>query len=221
MELDDLKRRWEAQDSKLDAGLRLNASLLQATVLQKTRGALRWLTVGLWLGLLCNALSVLLLGSFWFDHLHEPRFLIPGVVLHLGALALLIAGLRQIVALSQIDYGAPVVEIQRRLGAIRIVREREVKWTFLLAPLAWPPLLIVALRGLLGIDAYATLGAGYLAANVAVGLAVLVLALWIARRYADRMKGSPWFRSFLHSLAGYSLNRATGFVDSLDRFAAE
>jgi hypothetical protein len=218
MDLDDLKRRWEAQDSKLDAGLRLNASLLQATVLQKTRGALRWLSVGLWLGLLCNALSVLLLGSFWFDHLHEPRFLIPGVALHLGALALLIAGVHQLWALSQVDYGAPVIEIQRQLGAIRTVREREVKWTLLLAPLAWTPLLIVALKGLLGIDAYATLGAGYLAANVGFGLAVLVLALWIAKRYAARMEGSPWVKALLRSLAGYSLNRATGFVESLDRF---
>lgn len=221
MELDDLKRRWEAQDPKLDAGLRLNLSLVQATVLQKTRGALRWVSAGLWVGLMMNVVSVLLLGSFWFDHLHEPRFLIPGLVLHLAAIALLATGVRQLVALSQIDYGAPVVEIQRRLGAIRTEREREILWVFLASPLLWTPLLIVGVRGLLGIDPYLFLGPRYLAANVAAGLAVLLLGGWIARRYASRVERSPRLQAFLHTLAGDRLNRALGFVQSLDRFAAE
>ncbi len=221
MELDDLKRRWQAQDPSLDAGLRLNAALLQATVLQKTRGSLRRLSLGLWVELTMNGVSVLLLGSFWFDHLREPRFLIPGLVLHLAALALLATNVRQLVALRQVDYGAPVLEIQRRLGAIRTERERAILAIFLLSPLLWTPLLIVLVRGLLGIDPYLVLGPPYLAANVAFGVALLLLGLGLARLFAPKVKASPRLSRFLHTLAGDHLNRAIGFVDSLDRFAAE
>jgi len=221
MELDDLKRCWEAQDSKLDAGLRLNTALLQATVLRKTRGALRWLSLGLWIELPLHVLSVLLFGSFWFDHRTEPRFLIPGFALYLAALLLLITAIRQIFALSQVDYGAPVLEIQRRLGGLRAEREREVLWTLFASPLLWTPLLIVGIRGLLGIDPYRILGPSYLAANLAVGIAVLAIAFWVSRRFAGRMARSPRLQALLRTLAGHQLNRATGFLDTLDRFAAE
>ena len=40
MELDDLKNRWEEQDTKLNAGQRLNAHLLLASGLAKMETAL-------------------------------------------------------------------------------------------------------------------------------------------------------------------------------------
>lgn len=218
MELDDLKRRWEAQDSKLDAVLRLNASLLQATLLRRTRGTLRWLTVYLWIEVLLGGLSVLLLGSFWFDHLHEPRFLIPGLALHAVAVTLIIVAGRQLAALHQIDYSAPVIEIQRRLGTLQIRMGKSVLWTLLASPLLWAPLVIVTLQGLFGVDAYAILGSRYLAANLGMGLAVLAVALWVARRYAGRMESAPRLRALLRALGGHSLNRAIESLESLDRF---
>jgi len=221
IDLDDMKRRWEAQDRKLDTVLRLNTRLLQAPVLGKAESAMRRLSFLLWVELLLNFAAALWLGSFLWDHAAEPRFLLPAAVLHLSVIALLAACIHQLVAIESLDYGAPIVEIQKRMEALRAQRIRATMLTFLGAPLLWTPLLIVGLKGLLGLDAYAILSTRYLLANALFGLAVIPLAVWIARRHADRMGRSPLVQRLLRDIAGYNLNAAAGFLSRLERFEAE
>jgi hypothetical protein len=218
MELDDLKRRLNEQDRTLDAALRLNTRVLQASVLGKAETSLRGLSRNLWFELLANLLAAFWLGSFLAEHVSEPRFLIPAAALHLCVIALLAAGVRQLVALKTIDYGEPVVGIQKRLESLRVERIRAVTLTFLLAPLLWTPLLIVALKGLFGVDAYAAFGAPFLIANLALGLLIIPLAVWISKRYEARMKGSPVVQGLMRNLAGRSLASAAAFVRSISDF---
>ena len=221
MEIDDLKRAWEEQSRKLDARLRLNTRLLHDSVLGKAGTAmtrLSWLLAG---ELLLDLLLAVWLGWFIAGHVREPRFLVPAVVLHLGAIGLVISCIRQLEAIRSIDYGAPILAIQKRLGTLRLQRVRATQWTLLSAPLLWILVLIVALKGLLGLDAYAIFDEAWLAANVLLGVAVIPLAIWMARRHADRMERSPLVQRLLRDLAGYNLNAATGFLDSLARFEAE
>ena len=218
MELEDLKQRWEEQDRRLDAGLRLNTRLLQASVLGRAETSLRGLSRLLWFELLTNLLAAFWVGSFLANHFSEPRFLIPAAALHLSVIALLVACVRQLTALKTIDYGAPIVLIQKRLESLRVERIRAVMLTFLFAPLLWTPLLIVALKGLLGVDAYAAFGAPFLIANLIFGLLLIPLAVWISKRYEVRMKGSPLIQSLMRNLAGRSLASAAGFVSSISEF---
>lgn len=221
MDLDDLKRRWEDQDRKLDASLRLNARVLQASTLIKAETALRRLSRLLGIGLFLDLLLVLGLGSFAADHAADARFLIPAVVLGSGVIALAIAAVHQLLAIGRLDFGEPIVTIQRRLESLRLQRIRETQVTLLVSPLLWVPLLIVALKGLLDVDAYALLDGRWLAANVLFGLAVIPLGLWAARRYADRFRGSPVLRRLLRDLAGTNVNAAAGFLAVLTRFEQE
>jgi hypothetical protein len=221
MDLDDLKQRWEEQDRRLDASLRLSARLLRESTLGKAARAtsrLSWLQLP---EILLNLAAVYWLGSFIADHFTQARFAIPAVALDLGAIALLIAQGHQWLALRRIDYSAPVVAIQKEIGRLRLQELRVLKWVMITAPLAWTPLLIVALEGLLGLDAYALFSGAWLAANVATGLAVLLLAVWISRRYADRMERSPLIQRLMRNLSGYNLNAAAGFLGSLERFEEE
>jgi hypothetical protein len=218
MELEDLKRRWEEQDRKLDAGLRLNTRLLQASVLGKAETSLRGLSRLLWFELLTNLLVAFWVGSFLANHLSEPRFLIPAAALHLCVIALLAAGARQLVALKTIDYSAPIVTIQKRLESLRVERIRAVTLTFLFSPLLWTPLMIVALKAFLGVDAYAAFGAPFLIANLLFGLLFLSLAVWISKRYEARMKRSPLIQCLMRTLACNSLASAAAFVRSISEF---
>ncbi|HYN44135.1 MAG TPA: hypothetical protein VE129_20330 [Thermoanaerobaculia bacterium] len=218
MELDDLKRRWEDQDRKLDAGLRLNARLLNDSVLAKADTATRGLSRLLWLELVVNLAAVLLNGSFLANHISEARFVIPAAGLHLGVIALLVASIRQLVAIGMLDYDAPIVMIQKRLESLRVERIRATKLTLLCSPLLWTPLLIVALKGLFGVDAYATCGAAFLIANLLFGVLVILLAAWTSKRYAARMERSPLVQRLMRDLAGDSLNAAAGFLSSISRF---
>lgn len=182
MELEDLKRSWEENDRKLDANIRLNTRLLHESVLDKAETALRRLSRLLALELLLNLGVTIALGSFLAEHAAQARFLLPAAALDLCAIALIIAGIRQLAAIAKVDYSAPVVAIQKRLESLRVERLRAAKWTLLLAPLLWTPLLVVSLEGVLGVDAYAIFGAGWLAANLLFGLLVIALAVGISRR---------------------------------------
>jgi len=219
--LDDMKQLWEAQDKKLDTMLRLNTRLLQAPVLSKVESAMRRLAFVLGVNLLIDVLLALWLGSFLWDVRAEPRFLLPAAVLHLSVIALLGNGIRQLMAIGGLDYSAPVLEIQKRMESLRAQRLRATQLTLLASPLLWTPLLIVALKGLIGLDAYAIFSAEYLLINVLLGLAVIPLAIWLARRYAERMQRSPFVQSLLRDIAGYNLNAAAGFLSQLARFEAE
>ena len=218
MELDDLKRRFNEQDRKLDAALRLNRRLLQASVLGKAETSLGGLSRLLWFEVLANLLPAFWLGSFLANHVSEPRFLIPAAALHLCVIALIVAAVRQLVALKAVDYGEPIVVIQKRLESLRVERIRATMLTFLFAPLLWTPLMIVALRGLLGVDAYAAFGAPFLIANLALGLLLIPLAVWISRRYEARMKRSPLVQGLMRNLAGRSLASAADVVRSITEF---
>lgn len=218
MELEDLKQRWADQDRKLDAALQVNTRLLQASVLGRAETSLRGLLRLLWFELLTALLAAFWLGSFLASHWSEPRFLVPAAVLHLCAIALIATGVRQLVALKAVDYGEPILVIQRRLESLRIERIRAVLATFLFAPLLWTLLMIVALKGLLGLDVYAAFGAPYLIANLLFGLLLIPLAVWISKRYESRMKRSPFVQSLMCDLAGKSLASAAAFVRSISEF---
>lgn len=221
MELDDIKMQLAQLDGKLDAAVRLNRRVLDVRMLDKADRALKRLGWALGIELALGVLTVLLTGSFVGDHFREPRFLIPGLVLHVFVIAQLGMLVRHTLATRQIDFGAPIVEIQRRIETLRVSMIRTTKWTILVAPLLWTPLLIVGLEGLLGLDAYTAFGVPYLAANVAVGVAVIVIALLVSRLFADRLAGSPVVRRFMRDLAGTNLAAAQGFLDSLSQFEEE
>ncbi len=221
MDLDDLKQRWAEQDRKLDASLRLNNRLLQASALSRAETPLRRLSLLLWAELVLDLILVLWLGSFLAEHVSEARFLIPAAVLHLFVIALGGAGVYQLVAIRALDHGKPIVEIQKSLEALRIQRIRATMLVLLAAPLLWIPLLIVTLKGWLGIDAYVVFDGGWLVANVLFGLAVIPLAVWLSRRYASRMERSPRVQRLLRDLAGHNLNAALGFLERLEEFEAE
>lgn len=218
MELDELKQLWRESNQKLEASMRLNTHLLQQANLGKTGDSLKRLARGLWFELGVNLVAVILLGSFAGDHVRESRFLIPAAALAVYAIALLVAGLAQLVDISGVDYDEPVVAIQKRLEQLRLRRIRATLWTLLFAPLMWVPLLIVVLQGLFGVDVYAAAGPGWLVANALFGLAVIPLSILIARRYASALERFSLTRALADAIAGRSLSAALASLDAIVRF---
>lgn len=221
MDLQDLKDRWAEYDRKLDTSLRLNTRILREVNLSRVDSSLKRLSRLIIFELLASLGVAVALGMFIASHIQETRFLVPAAALDLCALALVIASIRQLAALHGLDYSAPVVAIQKQLEALRIERIRATKWTLLLSPLLWTPLMIVAIEAMFGVDVYLFLDGAWLAANLLFGLAFIPLMLWAARHFATRWKGSPLLQSLMDDLAGRSLVVATGFLSELSRFEEE
>ena len=221
MALQELKDQWADYDRKLDASLRLNASLLRESGLGRTRSVLTRLLYRVVGDLVINLALVVALGMFMANHFDQPRFLVPALVLNLGFVLLVIGSAHQLTVLKSVDYGAPVLAIQKRLQQLRILRIRTTKWLLLCVPLAWTPMLIVTLKGYLGLDAYAMFPGRWLAANLALGVAVIPLMIWISRRFAGRLEGAPFYRRLMDDIAGRNLLTATGYLAALARFEVE
>lgn len=219
MELDDLKTAWRELDQRLDDSHALNLRVLRELKLDKTRSALRRLAVLPLTDLLVDGIGALLLGSFLAGNLYVAKYAIPALVLQAAALLLLAASIRQLLRIARIDWAAPVVQIQRDLLELKAERIRTTQATLLFAPLLWTPLAIVAAKGLAGFDLY-LLGPEVIAANLAFGLAVIPLVLWVARRFAGRL--SPHLLQRLaDDVAGRSLATALGHLEEIARFEDE
>jgi hypothetical protein len=221
MELDDLKSAWTQLDRGRGPGSTPTVSAVRDRELDRTRssvGRLAWL---LRYEIASGVLATLLVGSFLGDNWHALRFLIPALVLHEYAIISIVIAGRQHVLLSRVDFAGPVIALQRELTKLATFRIRATLGAFLLAPLLWTPLLIVAARGLFGVDVYRALGPAWLWANFGFGLAVIPIGLWLARRIANAGNRPARRGGFVDVLAGHSLAEAKRYADELVRFEAE
>jgi hypothetical protein len=220
MENDELKTLWADRNRELEASMRLNTALLQQWNLRAVDTSLKRMARGLAFELILNLGAIVLLGAFIAAHVREPQFLVPAIALDIYAIALVIAGGRQLAAIGAIDYDEPVVAIQKRLEALRVGRIRSTLATLLFAPLMWVPLLVVGARGLFGIDVYAA-GPLWLAANLFFGLAVIPIAIAFASRYGAQIAQHTAMRGLADTIAGRSLAAALASLDSIRRFEQE
>lgn len=221
MDVEALQQLWQQQDRRLDELMRANARRLAESALVRAKASTRRVGWGVLLNLFFAVVPVAWLGSFIADRIGEPRFWIPAATLDVFAILSLAGYARQYAALQSVDWSAPVAAIQERLAAVRVRRSRTVRWIFLLGPLLWAPMLVVALRGFLGVDAWTSLGGAFIAANVLFGMAFLAVGLWISRRYADRFRAHPFLRERLRDLGGWNLAEAEEDAAAAGRFALE
>ncbi len=216
MELDELKEKWDEHDQKLDQSIRLNRQLLRETYTRRARFALWKLAAMLGAGSILTLGVVVWLGGFIAHNWFVPRFVLPGLALDLAAIATLAASIVQISLALTIDYNQPVALIQKRLETLRKIRIRNTQAILLTATLTWVPIFIVVMKGFLGVDVYRVFGTASLLINVAFGLLVLVLGIYLGKKFGPRMS-----RRFLRDLAGYNLNAASGSLGTLAEFEAD
>ena len=105
-----------------------------------------------------------------------------------------------------------------------MLRIRTVQWSVLTGLVAWMPFMIVVFKAAFGVDTYVVLHALYVRhsltwvwGNVAFGLALIPLAIWVSRKFGDR----PMIQALMRSLAGYNLNAAADFLATLSEFEEE
>jgi len=219
MKLDDLREELRACEAKAEENVVVRAAALRERGLKATGSAMRRLQAYLWLELGLSLLAALFLGDFMASHL-ELRFLVPALVLDVFAIAHVIFGARQLVTLGRVTFDAPVVAVQRELETLRMGRIRMTKWTLLLGPLLWIPLLVVALEGFAGVDACAVFDRTWIIANVLFGVAFVPTMLVVSKRLVDRFAGSPLLGRLFRDIAGRNLSVAQSFLDELARFEA-
>jgi hypothetical protein len=198
MELDELKAGWQELDRRVS---RLEASM-PALASGGVRAELRPLVIGQAIQAVCGVVFAVALGSSWVGQRPVPNLLVTGVLLHLYAIAMIVAAARNLFLVSRLSEAAPVLELQRRLATLRAWRIREGRWFGIVGCFMWVAL-VVWTFGLLGVDIVA-------AKPVFVGLQLLTAFACLAV-YAlmARLARSP---------EGGAVRRAHERLDEIVRF---
>ena len=128
MELDDLKQAWQSLDRQLQQQKRINLQLLTESHMRKAKAGLRWLQAFSVAQIALGALVTVFCARFWIGHMDEPALLVSGIALHAYGVAMIIAGVTEILLLVRTDYAAQIVTIQKYLALLRRWRIRTSRW---------------------------------------------------------------------------------------------
>ena len=218
MELDDFKTAWQALDRRLTEQHTLNFTLLKEHKVTQAKAQLRPLVIGQWVQLLAGIVMSLLFGSFWVDHLGKPHLLLCGLALHAyGILFIVLAG-RELYAIHQLDFAAPVVEIQKQLANLRTWRIRVAPLFAITGSVIWIPLMLVIFAWL-GADVWTTdpnvVYWFFASAAVSLGL-VFGIIFWL--RHPSRR---PLAAALDESSVGQSIQRAQRTLAELEQFVRD
>src|ERR1700744_5656059 len=122
MELDDMKSAWALGNRQLEQQQALNMRMFKASILDRAGKTLRPLWWGQVLQIIAGAYFMLTFAPYWVAHLGVPHLMVYGLVMHAYGLMLVLTAARNLYLQSRLDYVVPVLEIQRRLAALRTCR---------------------------------------------------------------------------------------------------
>jgi hypothetical protein len=217
MELDEMKLAWQGLDRRLEQQHVLNLQMFRDGRLDKLRRGLRPLAWGQAIQMLIGVLGLLVLAPIWIAHWRDPAVLVAGVVIHTYCVGLIIVGAVVQSHVARIDYGAPVLVIQRQLLQLRRIY---AVWGAI--TVGWPwwfltaPLLIVLTRGAIMRDAPSAIWI-----QLAVGAVGLVATWWFFYRWSRRPERGELARRIDDSTAGGSIRRAYAALEEISRFEQE
>ena len=215
MELDDFKSAWQALDARLARHEHLQMALLGAHRRDQSRRNLRPLVIGM---LLQGALGIglILLGvACWTRNIQIPGLLATGLFLHVfGILHVAFAGI--VIGLANtLDYGAPVLAIQKRLR--QLLRVQVLNSNTCGAPwwIGW----VLVVVGFSGLSPAPVAGPtpAWIWINLALGLVGMV-ATWAWAAHGSRGPRDPLARM---DDGADGIRRNLRLFDELERFERE
>jgi serine/threonine-protein kinase len=220
MELDDLKSTFRTLEQRLAHESNLN---LQA---QRERKRVR-MQASLWPLYLSNAAQVLLglflaflVGPFWVSHLDEPHLLIAGVFVHAYAVVMIALGARTLTLLLSLDFGEPVLEIQKRLARVRRAYIRSALIIGLPWWLLWLPFAMLLFE-MQGFDLYANFSRAWFFTNVVFGFVGMLATLLYCRALWYRPSDAAEAHKLEKGWVGRRLINVQRFLDDLAAFEKE
>ena len=219
MELDDLKPAWQRLESELRAQQRMTAALLTERATSRVEDSLRplfnWQVIQIVIGIGLAALA----GQFWVPRMDQTLMLVSGVIVHVYALGLIVAGIRVVTLIKDIDYGAPVMSLQKRIA--RLERSYVRAGWILGLPwwLLWIPMALMFLT-MAGIDLSRVPAENWLPANIVVGIVGMILTV-AGFQWARRTSRPGVQARIARMVSGASIDRAKRLLADIERFERE
>lgn len=185
MELDELKSAWQALDRRLQQQTALNLFVLREGKLDKVRASLRRLYWGKIVQILFGD-ALIYFGIMSTIRYHDtPRLLVCSMFMLAYGLLIVVLGGVIIGKVSNIDYAAPVLEIQKRVSALRRLQLIGSQCAGLPWWLLWIAIFVLEAKANLDTDLFITAPA-FVWASVAVGTLGVIASTWLYRRWRQK-----------------------------------
>jgi hypothetical protein len=217
-ELDDLKSTWQTLNRNLERQHALELHRFREHKLDRFRAGFRPLVIGQTIQIICGGLLAMIAGSFWFDHRDAVHLMVYGLSVHLYAMMLIFSAARDLFLIGRIDYGAPVLALQKQIAQLREWHQRAAFWFAVAGCFIWVPLLLMVFYSL-GADVWARnpeiVGAFLLSGLVCLGILLGIVAL------SREPRRAKFARHLVDNAAGQSVRRAKSLLDELAQFERE
>jgi hypothetical protein len=212
MELDDMKLAWQTLDRRLDLQNALNLHQFREGKLDKARSKLRRLYWAKIVQILFGDALIYFGIMSAIRHRDVPHLLACSLFMLAYGLLTVIFGGVTLGKIASIDYTAPVVEIQKRVGALHRIYALAslclgLPWWFL-----WIAIFVLEMRANLGVDLFITLPT-FIWISGATGVAGFVATAWYLRRRNARSVAIPDDTD-----TPRSLREAKGELEEIERF---
>ncbi|MFZ2032054.1 MAG: hypothetical protein WAU68_17210 [Vitreimonas sp.] len=224
MDLDDLKTEWAKRDQALQQSLqaqtKLSRALLVETQMQKLRSH-NGMNV---FELIIYIAFIVFFGATAASSWGHWTVFVPTVLLDIWTIAMGAQTFAERARLREVDFSAPVLDIQKRLAALQSERARVFQWAFLTGQILWwTPFFLVVFWALLRVDLLAASDfmRSFVATNIAVGVVLIPVLLWVAHMVGPQLAKSSAGRSVLDGVTGRDLAEARAIAARLARFEAE
>lgn len=216
MELDDLKETWQRLEHELQEQKRINLALHSQQASSRVQSSLKplvnWQILQIVFGIAIAGLGA----QFWIPRMDQTLFLVAGVIVHIYGVALVINGVRVLMRLFEIDYGAPVTTLQKQIA--RLEQSYIVSGWIVGLPwwLLWIPMALIGMA-LAGADVSHIATQSWLPVNIGVG--VVGMLLTVAGYHWARRSTRPGLRAQLDRLVGgTSIDNAKRLMSDIEQF---
>jgi hypothetical protein len=217
-ELDDLKLVWQNLNRNLERQHTLALHQFKESKLDRFRSGFRPLVIGQVIQVICGALLAAISARFWVNHLGTVHLMVYGILLHAYGVMLIVFAVRDLVLIHEVDYGAPVVAIQKQIARLRAWHQRVGIWFAVAGCFIWVPLMLMIFYGL-GVDVWMAKRevVYWLVFSSFVCLALTYGLVWWSRR-PGQARLARYLRT---SSAGRGVNRAQALLEEIERFERE
>lgn len=216
-ELDDLKAAWQTLNRNLERQHTRALHQFKESKLARFRSGLRPLAAGQVIQLVCGLILAAFSAQFGWKHLGEYLLMIYGILFQAYGIMLAGFAVRDLILIRRIDYGAPVIAIQKEIASLRAWRVRAGMWLAVAGCFIWLPLILLVPH-YLGADAAPSSPQSgvWLILNVLVCLALAAAAVHLFRRGKGRLA-----KALRESAVGRSVNRSQALLEEIAQFERE
>jgi hypothetical protein len=222
MDLENLKNKWQQNESKLSDSASVNREILLDIESQKLTTWLKPFHIKNYLVLVFNVLCIVALVAFIYTNFHNPPYVISAIVLLVYYIYLVNHSFQLIKSMKKYLSVADIISKQKYLAEINTQSLFFIRLSVLTIPvfLSFPVVVLKALNDLGinlfdGFDIIKHTNGRWWTVQIIVFCTMLPLGIWFYYQLSYKNMHKPWVTKLLNSTVNKKVKKSLSFMNEL------